>query len=108
MDCIVIETTFIEGSELAVTLADLLREEGWRQGIEKGSTDALPETALQMLIERFGKVPLDIKEGIGKTDSAAWKPFVEPPVEKVGLPRHFVCQSGFLVLHAVYQTNFNT
>jgi predicted transposase/invertase (TIGR01784 family) len=72
-----IEKTFLEGSELAMTLADILREEGRKEGREEGrkerGTEILAETALQMLIERFGKVPQDIKEAIAKTDSAALK-----------------------------------
>lgn len=72
-----IERTFLEGSELAMTLADILREEGRKEGREEGREEggskALSETALQMLIERFGKVPQDIKEGIAKGDSAALK-----------------------------------
>lgn len=76
-----IETTFLEGSELAVTLADILREEGreegleegWRKGQVKGSTDALSEAATQLLIEKFGNVPQDIEEGIAKSNSPALK-----------------------------------
>ena len=70
-----------EGSEVAMTLADMWREEGMEKGMEKGMAKgmekggaaALSETAIQMLIERFGKVPQDIKDGITNSDTAALK-----------------------------------
>ena len=58
-----------EGSELAMTLADMWREEGR----EEGGVAALSETTIQILIERFGKVPQDIKEGIACSDTATLK-----------------------------------
>lgn len=71
------ERTYPEGSETAMTLADMWRKEGMEQGLEqgleKGGVVALSETALQILIERFGKIPQDIKEGIASSDTAALK-----------------------------------
>lgn len=64
-----VEKNYSEGSEVAMTLADMLRDEG----MEKGGVVALSETALQILIERFGKIPQDIKEGIASADTAALK-----------------------------------
>lgn len=58
-----------EGSEVAMTLADMWREEG----MEKGGAAALSEATIQILIERFGKVPQDIKDGIEKSDTATLK-----------------------------------
>jgi hypothetical protein len=70
-----LETVYPEGSEVAMAMADVWREEGMIKGIEKGielgKAAVLSETALQVLIEKFGKVPQDIKEGITKADSAA-------------------------------------
>lgn len=68
-----IEMNYPEGSEEAMTLADMLREEGKEEGIEQGGAAALSETAIQMLIERFGNVPQDIKDGIAKSDTAGLK-----------------------------------
>lgn len=58
-----VETTFPEGSDMAMTLADILREEG--------KAEALAETAAQLLFTKFGKVPQDIQERIKNADSAA-------------------------------------
>lgn len=80
-----LETTYPEGSDIAMTLAEMWRDEGMQQGLqqglqqgmqqglEKGGISALSETAIQLLIERFGKVPQDIKEGIVNSDTAALK-----------------------------------
>lgn len=75
------ETTYPEGSDIAMTLAEMWKDEGMQQGLqqgmqqglEKGGVSALSETAIQLLIERFGKVPQDIKEGITNSDTAALK-----------------------------------
>ena len=64
-----IETMFLVGSELVMTLADMLRGERWR----RGDTEALSESAIQLVIEPFGRVPLDMKEVIAETDSATVK-----------------------------------
>jgi flagellar biosynthesis/type III secretory pathway protein FliH len=80
-----IETTFPEGSEVAMTLADILREEGMQEGLEKGlqkgrqeglekgrqeGVQALSNIALQQLTEKFGTLPEDLKENIRETDLA--------------------------------------
>ena len=73
-----IETTFPEGSEVAMTLADILREEGMQEGLEKGlqkgrqegASQALAKTALQQLTEKFGALPEDLKEDIKEADLA--------------------------------------
>lgn len=71
----VVENNFPEGSELAMTLADQWREEGLQKGIEKGKQigkeEALAEVAANQLTERFGKLPLDVKEAIMQADSIA-------------------------------------
>ena len=69
-----IETTFPEGSEVAMTLADILREEDMQEGLEKGrqegASQALAKTALQLLTEKFGALPEDLKEDIKEADLA--------------------------------------
>jgi flagellar biosynthesis/type III secretory pathway protein FliH len=76
------ERLFPEGSEVAMTLADILREEGMQEGLEKGikeglekgrqegASQALAKTALQQLTEKFGTLPEDLKENIRETDLA--------------------------------------
>lgn len=70
-----VENSFPEGSELAMTLADQWREEGIQKGIEKGKQigkeEALAEVAANQLTERFGKLPLDIRQAIMEADSIA-------------------------------------
>ncbi|WP_438315178.1 hypothetical protein [Sporosarcina sp. FA9] len=64
-----------------MTLADMWKEEGAQQGLqqglqqgmEKGGVAALSETAIQILIDRFGKVPQDIKDGIVNSDTVTLK-----------------------------------
>lgn len=67
-----IETTYPEGREVTMSMADKWREEGWEKGlekgIEKGKVAALSEIAIQQLTERFGKIPQDIKDGISSAD----------------------------------------
>ena len=69
-----IETTFPERSEVAMTLADILKEEGMQEGLEKGrqegASQALAKTALQLLTEKFGALPEDLKEDIKEADLA--------------------------------------
>ncbi|WP_318618212.1 Rpn family recombination-promoting nuclease/putative transposase [Sporosarcina sp. YIM B06819] len=67
------EQTYPEGSEVAMTLADMWREEGMEKGMKKGGVVALSETTIQLLIERFGKVPYDIKDGLVNSNTATLK-----------------------------------
>lgn len=74
-----VEQLFLEGSDLAMTLADVLREEGLQQGIqqgmqqgmEKGKSEALAQIARQLLFKKFGKLPEDIQTAILNADSSA-------------------------------------
>ncbi|CAM3183917.1 Rpn family recombination-promoting nuclease/putative transposase [Filibacter tadaridae] len=76
-----IETTYPEGSEMTMTLAEMWMEEGREEGMKigmakgmaKGKAAALSETAIQLLIEKFGKVPQDMKDGIMNSDTATLK-----------------------------------
>ncbi|PAC35481.1 Rpn family recombination-promoting nuclease/putative transposase [Caldifermentibacillus hisashii] len=68
-----IETTFPEGSEVAMTLADILREEGMQEGLQKGRQEgvqALSKIALQQLTDKYGTLPEDLKENIRQADLA--------------------------------------
>lgn len=68
-----IETTYLEGSEKVMTLADLLRQEGREEGIikglEKGETKALARTVIKFLVRRFDSVPEDLKQDISRLDA---------------------------------------
>ncbi|MBE1557093.1 Rpn family recombination-promoting nuclease/putative transposase [Sporosarcina limicola] len=84
-----IEMNYPEGSEMTMTMAEMWMEEGMEKGmekglekgmkkglekgLEKGGAAALSETAIQLLTEKFGKVPQDMKDGISKTDTAILK-----------------------------------
>lgn len=71
-----VETTYPEGSELVMTLADILREEGKeegkeegiKKGIVKGKKEGVKEVALEMLKKGFADemvaeiTQLDVKE----------------------------------------------
>lgn len=68
-----IEINYPEGSELTMTMAERWIEEGMERGMEKGGAAALAETAIQLLTEKFGKIPQDMKDDISKTDTATLK-----------------------------------
>lgn len=83
-----IGNTFPEGSDLSMTLADILREEGMEIGMKKGKEEgreegreegihkSLVEMANQGLIVKFKKVPTDIRDGIEALNSPALKAIV--------------------------------
>ncbi len=64
-----IETTYPEGSEKVMTLAELFREEGKEAGREEGETKALARTVIKFLVRKFGPVPEDLKQGISELDA---------------------------------------
>lgn len=71
-----LEINKIEGSDLAMTLAEMWREEGLekgrKEGLEKGrelgKTEALAEVALLQLTNKLGKLPQDMKNAITQAD----------------------------------------
>lgn len=71
-----IETTFPEGSETMMTLAEQFREEGREEGIEKGREEgiekgecyALSKTAIRLLTKKFGILPEANSSKIKKLD----------------------------------------
>lgn len=60
-----IETMFLIGSELTMDLSRYV------MGGDMESTEAFSETAIQLLIETFGRAAQDMKVGIAKTDSVS-------------------------------------
>ncbi len=69
-----LETTYPEGSEVVMTLANKFRDEGLEEGImkgiEKGETKALARTTIKFLTRKFGSLPEDLKKSISKLDVA--------------------------------------
>jgi predicted transposase/invertase (TIGR01784 family) len=71
-----IEQVFPEGSEIAMTLAEVLRDEGFEKGIlkgeetglEKGKKEGLLELAVEHLSLKFGVLPTDCQEKIALLD----------------------------------------
>ncbi|MDD2509854.1 MAG: DUF4351 domain-containing protein [Syntrophomonas sp.] len=75
-----IETTYPEGSEAVMTLAEIFREEGRAEGreagrdagmeagMEAGEAKALARTAIKLLTKKFGLLPEEFKAGISKLD----------------------------------------
>ncbi|GAQ25683.1 Rpn family recombination-promoting nuclease/putative transposase [Tepidanaerobacter syntrophicus] len=80
-----IETTYPEGSEVVMTLAEKLREEGLKEGLkeglekgmekglekglEKGKREERITTAIKLLTKKFGPLPEELKSKISKLDS---------------------------------------
>lgn len=67
-----IETTQPKGSEVVMTLADILRQEGREEGMEKGmeigGAKALSEVAILQLSSKFGALPKELKTAISQAD----------------------------------------
>ena len=76
-----IENTYPEGSEVAMTLAEKLRQEGIEKGIEKGreegETKALIKTAIKLLTRKFGILPEELKMKISKLDTTTLEVIIE-------------------------------
>lgn len=67
------EETYPRGGEVAMTLADMWREEGLQKGIQQGmeigGTKALVATALRLLTKKFYTIPAEMKVEIAKLDT---------------------------------------
>lgn len=71
-----IDINYPKGSEITMTLAEVLRKEGYEdgieqgreEGIEKGETKALIKTVMKLLTKKFGVLPADYREKIGQLD----------------------------------------
>ena len=84
-----LEVTYKEGSEIIMTLAEVLREEGFEQGIEKGfeqgiekgrkegETQVLSKMALRLLTKKFGTIMEEDRENITKLDSTTLEIIIE-------------------------------
>lgn len=68
-----LETNYPEGSEVIMTLAEKFRDEGLEEGIMKGIEEGRRkekiDTAIKLLIRKFGFLPENLKEGIRELDS---------------------------------------
>jgi predicted transposase/invertase (TIGR01784 family) len=64
-----VETSYPEGSEVVMTLAEQYREEGELRGELRGETKALTKAVIRLLTKKFGKVPEEIKNKISKLDA---------------------------------------
>ncbi|MBC3805043.1 Rpn family recombination-promoting nuclease/putative transposase [Acetobacterium fimetarium] len=64
-----LEVTYKKGSEVTMTLAEILREEGFEKGIEKGEIKTLIKMAIKLLTQKFGVMPAEYSEAITKLDS---------------------------------------
>ncbi|AFA49430.1 Rpn family recombination-promoting nuclease/putative transposase [Acetobacterium woodii] len=60
--------TYKEGSEVTMTLAEVLREEGFEEGIEKGKKDSLSDLAVNRLARKFGIMPAEYQKKIAELD----------------------------------------
>lgn len=68
--------TYKKGSEVTMTLAEVLREEGFEEGIEKGKKEGIEEgkkelaigLAINRLTKRFGIMPSEYREKINTLD----------------------------------------
>ena len=84
-----IEEIFPEGSEVAMTLAEVLRDEGFEKGIEKGKKEGIEEgiekgetktlikMAIKLLTQKFGVMPAEYSEAIPKLDSTNLEILIE-------------------------------
>lgn len=88
-----IESVYPEGSEAAMTLAEILREEGKLKGLEegklkgleegklKGIEEALAKTAIKLLTKRFGILPEETRAKIAKLDAVTLEIMVDEILE---------------------------
>ena len=82
-----VETNYPEGSEIVMTLAEVLRQEGMQEGIQKGIQKGIQEgiqkgrqeerketlsktykTAIRLLTKRFGKLPEDLRNKMSQVE----------------------------------------
>lgn len=77
--------SFKEGSEVAMTLAESLRDEGFEkgiekgleQGIEKGEARAFLKMAVKKLSNKFGILPAEYREKLLQLDSINLETFID-------------------------------
>jgi len=80
-----IETTFPEGSETVMTLAEQFkqegREEGIQEGIQEGEANALAKMAIRLLTKKFGSLSEDNRIKIKKLDSVTLEIIIDEILE---------------------------
>jgi predicted transposase/invertase (TIGR01784 family) len=73
--------TYKEGSEVTMTLAEVLREEGKEEGIEvgieKGETRAFLKVVIKALTKKFGIMPAEYREKLAQLDSITLETLTE-------------------------------
>jgi len=69
--------SFKEGSEVAMTLAESLRDEGFEKGIEKGETRAFLKMAVKELSKKFGILPTEYREKLVQLDAIDLETFID-------------------------------
>jgi len=67
----------MEGIEVTMTLAEVLRQEGFEQGIEEGEIKTLIKMAIKLLTQKFGVMPADYTEAIAKLNSTNLETLIE-------------------------------
>ncbi|WP_414733994.1 Rpn family recombination-promoting nuclease/putative transposase [Acetobacterium carbinolicum] len=63
-----LEVTYKKGSEVTMTLAEVLREEGFEEGIEKGKSEMAIGFAINRLTKKFGIMSSEYREKINTLD----------------------------------------
>ena len=64
-----LKNNYSEGSDLVMTLAEILRKEGIEEGIEVGRRKEKIDMAIKLLTKKLGLLAEDLKEGIRQLDS---------------------------------------
>ncbi len=76
-----IETTFPEGSETVMTLAEQFKQEGREEGIQEGEANALAKMAIRLLTKKFGSLSEDNRIKIKKLDSVTLEIIIDEILE---------------------------
>ncbi|MDO9490955.1 MAG: Rpn family recombination-promoting nuclease/putative transposase [Acetobacterium sp.] len=63
-----LEVTYKKGSEVTMTLAEVLRTEGKIEGIEEGEVRAYSKMAIKALSKKFGILPTEYREKLAQLD----------------------------------------
>ena len=64
-----IEYSYTEGSEEAMTLAEIFRQEGRQEGRQEEKKETLYKTAIRLLTKKFGKLPEETRNKISQLDT---------------------------------------
>lgn len=72
-----LENHELKGSDLAMTLAEILRSEGREEGRQEGEMKALSNTVTTLLTQKFGELPDELKQKISQANMEALNQIVE-------------------------------